>query len=479
MKPVIVNSLFALSFPIFAYAASPTSVTTTVKGNSQQTQAAVAQSHSVQARPASQSTTWKTQNAQNSQPSAKPASDNPNHPTPPLNQYGAVDVNANVPANVQVPPAPADFKPPVLNSEINEWPNLLPSQPILNAKSYLLMDANSGRVLLAYNANQRVAPASLTKLMLLYIAEKALKSGQIHLSDKVTVPRVAWATGGSRMFLRPGMQVTVQQLIDGIIVDSGNDAAVTLATYIAGTQAAFTSLMNHEAKALGMTNTHFTDVMGLPAPYHYSSARDMAILARAIVTKFPQYLGWYDQKSFKFNGIKQYNFNKLLFIYQYADGLKTGSTDAAGYSLISTAKMPNRQLRLVGVVMGAPNPMASATQSKALLSFGFRFFKTQLMYTQGEIIKKIRVYMGKNKDVGVTVAQDLYATYPNNPGQKLAASLNIDKDIQAPITKGQKLGMVVIKLNGKVVNQAPVIAAEANPKGNFWRRMSDKVSSWF
>ena len=422
---------------------------------------------------------WHTQNAQATQPKAQPASDNPSNPKPPLNQYGAVDVNADVPANVQVPPAPENFKPHVIKPEVQVWSNLVPAAPILNAKSYLLMDANTGRILVAYNANQRVAPASLTKLMLLYISEKELVAGRIHLNDELMVPTISWATGGSRMFLKPGMQVTVQQLIPGIIVDSGNDAAVTLARHIAGTQQAFVSMMNHEAKRLGMTNTHFTDVMGLPAPYHFSSAHDMGVLAHAIVEDFPQYLPWFKKKSYTFNHIKQANFNKLLFIYPYADGLKTGSTDVAGYSLVSTAKQPHNPMRLIGVVMGAPSPMASATQSKALLTYGFRFFKSRLMYTAGQTIQQAKVYFGAKQQLAIGVEKDLYATYPNNPGQTLSAKLELRKVIKAPIKKGQVLGKVVVTLNGKLVTSAPVVALEADAKGSWWRRSVDHVKLWF
>ncbi|MDA7742567.1 D-alanyl-D-alanine carboxypeptidase, partial [Francisellaceae bacterium] len=261
----------------------------------------------------------------------------------PLNKYGAVNVDAQVPVNIQVPTAPKNFKAPAVHSAVSLWSNLVPAQPKLDIKSYLLMDAKTGHVIASDHANKRIAPASLTKLMLLYIVEQQLKNGTLTLNQKLTVPTVAWATGGSRMFLKPKTEVSVKELIKGVIVASGNDAAVTLAVNIAGTQSAFVGMMNIEAKKLGMTNTHFSDVMGLPAPNLYSSARDLAMLARHVVLDYPEYYHFFKVKYITYNGIKQPNFNKLLFIDQYADGLKTGSTKAAGYSLIGSEKRPNER----------------------------------------------------------------------------------------------------------------------------------------
>ncbi len=398
---------------------------------------------------------------------------------PPLNQYGSVDVNANVPVAEQVLPKPANFKDPTITPLANQWPDIIPSQPMLNVRSYILMSANTGKILLAYNANKRLPPASLTKLMLLYITQQNLANGSIKLSDKILVPKVAWATGGSRMFLKPGSQVTIQQLIPGIIVDSGNDAAVTLATYIAGTQSAFVDMMNQQAHRLQMTNTHFTDVMGLPAPAHYSSAYDMALLAHAIVHDYPQYLSWFGQKSYRYNGIKQYNFNKLLFIYPDADGLKTGSTASAGFSLVSTAKQPHNPMRLIGVVMGAPSDQASAQDSKALLTYGFRFFKNVLLYPKNTQLEKVRMYFGQNKRLRVGINQALNVTIPAHSGKKLSANLMMNKAIEAPIKKGQVVGTVEVKLGNTLIETTPAVALENNPTGGFWRRLSDHIARWF
>ena len=400
-----------------------------------------------------------------------------NASTLPLNKYGAVDVNAKIPYDVQVPPSLNTVVQPLNNTLVDQWPELIPAQPTLKAKSYLLMDAKTGKVIIAYNANKALPPASLTKLMLLYIAEQELKVGTINLNDKVNVPVVAWATGGSRMFLKPHASVSVKDLISGIIVDSGNDAAVTLATYIAGTQEAFVNMMNQQAKVLGMKNTHFSDVMGLPAPNHYSSAYDLALLARAIINQFPEYYSWYEQKFFTFNGIKQPNYNKLLFIYPYADGLKTGSTGTAGYSLVSSAEQPNNPTRLISVVMSAGSPMASAISAKALFSYGFRFFNTKAIYLAGQPLQQANVSMGKAKKVPVGITKTLFVTYPIVQKSKLSAHLAINDHIEAPVTKGQVLGQVTVMLGDKTLAKVDAVALKNNPKGSWWQRLAQKVTS--
>ncbi len=393
----------------------------------------------------------------------------------PLNKYGAVNVNAKVPYEAQVPPAPADFQAPALNPLVLQWPGVIPTQPDLNVEAYLLMDANSGNILAEYNGNKRLPPASITKLMLVYIAEQQLASGTLHLTDKVNVPQVAWATGGSRMFLKPGSLVTIDQLINGILVDSGNDAAVTLATDIAGSQSSMTDMMNSQAQKLGMTNSHFSTVMGLPAPNLYSSARDLAVLARTMILQFPQNQPWFARKSYTYDNIKQYNFNKLLFIYSYADGMKTGSTAEAGFSLVSTAKMPNDPMRLIAVVLGAPTNNENASASKSLLTYGFRFFQSQMLYPAGKVLTQAPISGGATKTVDVGITQDLYATYPRTSKGKLSADLQLNQNITAPITKGQVLGQVVISLDGKPFSTAPAVAMKDVAKGTWWQQLMN----WF
>ncbi len=399
---------------------------------------------------------------------------------PPLNRYGAVDVNATVPTDIQVPPAPAGFVPPAVNPLTQTWSGQIPTAPSFNnVSSYLLMSAQSGDVIAAFNPNLRVAPASLTKLMLMYIALQALQNGTIHLTDNVRVPTVAWATGGSRMFLSPGSEVSVQNLISGIIVDSGNDAAVTLANYIAGSQENMVNMMNQASVQLGMTNTDFQDVMGLPAPSHYSSARDLAVLTRAIVTQFPNAMPWFGVKFFTYDNIRQANFNKLLFIDPNADGMKTGSTNAAGFSLIGTAKLPNTPGHLIVVMMGADTNMHAAEYGRALLNYGFRYFKTLSVYTQNQVIQTVRIYKGKDKTLPIGTQTPVYVTLPNESGLTVNASLTLPKTLMAPIALGQTVGSVTLSANGKVIKTVPIVALKADPKGNWFRRASDTVALWF
>lgn len=397
----------------------------------------------------------------------------------PLNSYGAVDINAVVPLSAQVPAKPTGFVDPTVTPLANIFVKNVPATPNLNGKSYLLMDANTGTVIAADQPNERLAPASITKLMLLYIAEQSLAQGQIHLDDQVTVQPVAWATGGSRMFLKPGTQVSVRDLISGIIVDSGNDAAVTLALHIAGTQQAMVNMMNQQAAQLGMTNTHFSDVMGLPAPSHYSTAYDLALLGSAIVTQYPQYLSWYGQKWFSYNGIKQPNFNKLLFIDPDAIGLKTGSTSTAGYSLVSAAKRTNNNMMLVGVVLDTPSGDDSAADSKALLTYGFNFFSTKKIYSAGQVLNSARVYAGQDKTTPIGVQNDLNVTLPSSLLNSLSAKLTLNPQLTAPLTQNQTVGKVEILLNNQVIGSVPAVALKANPDGNWWRRICDAVANWF
>lgn len=400
---------------------------------------------------------------------------NKNTPQPPLNRYGAVNVNAHVPYQLQVPAEPKNFKGPKIVSLTQNWPELSPSAPQLSVRSYVLMSPKTGQVIAAYHANQRQAPASLTKLMLLYITAMELNNGTISINSKVRVPTVAWATGGSRMFLNPGSKVELKKLIEGTIVASGNDAAVTIAKYIAGSQSAFVSMMNETAQQMGLTNTHFTDVMGLPAPDHYSSARDMTILAQHITEDFPQYLSWYGQKYFDYNAINQTNYNRLLFIDKNAFGFKTGSTNAAGYSLVGGAKDPQTGMKLISVVMGSTSSESSATDSQALLTYGFRFFKNKEVYPAHSTVMKAKISGGANKYTNVGVNKALWITIPKNTDAHLSAKLLLKKDLSAPIKQGQVVGKIVVSLDGKPLATAPAVALQANAKGSFFQRLKN----WF
>lgn len=353
-------------------------------------------------------------------------------------------------------------------------PLIIPAPPKVNAKNYVLMDANSGKILAAKAMDERLAPASTTKLMTLYITEQALAQGQIDLNDKVRVSKTAWSRGGSRMFLKLGALVTVQRLIEGVIIASGNDACTALAEYIAGNEASFANLMNETAARLGMKDTHYDDSTGLPRPDHYSTAYDLAVLARHVINDFPQYYHFYSEKWINYNGIRQPNRNRLLWREQGVDGLKTGHTKAAGYCLISSGVQHG--MRLLAVVMGTPSDSARANDSQSLLNWGFRFYKTYKLYGANQAITTPRIYMGKNKQVALGLQQDLFVTIPAGEYNMLKASMELQPKLKAPITKGQDYGTVNVTLAGKTIASAPLVALQDDPVGGAWSRMTDRVS---
>ncbi len=352
-----------------------------------------------------------------------------------------------------------------------------PSPPHISAKAYILVDGNSGKIIAKKNANDRLPPASLTKMMTLYVVSNALKSGQIKLTDKVRVSKHAWKMTGSKMFLRAGQVVEISQLIKGIIVDSGNDACVAVAEYVAGSEKNFAEIMNQQAALLGMKNSHFTDSTGLPNKAHYSSAYDLALLARALINDFPEYYSWYKQKWFTFNGIKQPNRNRLLWRVPSVDGLKTGHTDEAGYCLVSAAKKHN--MRLINVILNAPSDASRSNGSERLLTFGFRFFKTHKLYDNGEPITNVRVWKGQNKQVSLGLTEPLYITIPSGQYEQLKVSTVLDNGITAPIKKGQKLGELVVKLHGKMIKSQSLRALNSSNLTHFFGRMSDNISYSF
>jgi serine-type D-Ala-D-Ala carboxypeptidase (penicillin-binding protein 5/6) len=352
-----------------------------------------------------------------------------------------------------------------------QQPTITPSAPNLDVKGYILIDAASGKVLAEKNADMRMAPASLTKLMSLYIISSALKSGSIHLDDKVRVSTKAWQTTGSRMFIKVNDEVPVKDLLQGIIVASGNDASVAMAEYIAGTEETFASMMNAQAKNLGMNNSHFLDSTGLPNPNHYSTPRDLAILAQAITQHFPEDYKLFSEKWFAYNGIRQPNRNRLLWRFQYADGLKTGHTDDAGYCLVSSAI--KNGMRLISVIMGANSDETRTEDSIRLLTFGFRFFETHKLYTGSSTLIKARVWKGVDKEVPMGLAHDFYVTIPTGQYKNIQANIQLNDSIKAPVVKGQSYGKLNIMLNNQVIASEPLIALKSNERGGFWRRMTD------
>lgn len=358
-----------------------------------------------------------------------------------------------------------------------QQPIFTPAAPTIDASGYILIDADSGRVLAEKGADIKMPPASLTKLMSLYIISLALKNGQIHMDDKVRVSDKAWKTEGSRMFIKAGEEVPVKNLLEGVIVASGNDATVALAEHVAGTEDAFTSIMNQEAKILGMTSSHFIDSTGLPNKEHYSTPRDLAVLTQAYIKNFPEDYSFYAEKWFTYNGIKQPNRNRLLWRYQYADGLKTGHTNEAGFCLVASAKKDG--MRLISVVMGEKSETNRTEDSIRLLTYGFRFFETHKLYNAATALTKARVWQGEKREIPLGLADDFYVTVPTGQYKRLQAKLSLNGPIKAPIAKGNVYGTLNVSLNNQVIASKPLIALEDNRAGGFWRRAADSVKYRF
>ncbi|MGI9271619.1 MAG: D-alanyl-D-alanine carboxypeptidase family protein [Woeseiaceae bacterium] len=352
-----------------------------------------------------------------------------------------------------------------------------PAAPIIGATSYLMIDAKTGHELASLQPDNAVPPASLTKLMTAYAVFHSLKGEQITLTDEVTISEKAWRTPGSRMFIEVGKRVSVQDLVQGMIVQSGNDASVALAEYVAGSESVFAELMNQYAAALGMHSSHFVNATGLPDENHYSTARDLSILARAIINEFPEYYRWYSLKEFTFNEIKQPNRNNLLWRDDSVDGMKTGHTDAAGYCLVASAERDG--MRIVTVVLGTSSAKARIDGSQALINYGFRFFETRLLYTAGAEITKARIWKSANEFTALGVMEDMYITVPRGSYDSLESTLNIPAILEAPVAQGQPLAEINITLNGEQVLNEPLRALGDNPAGSFWQRTKDGVSLWF
>jgi D-alanyl-D-alanine carboxypeptidase (penicillin-binding protein 5/6) len=353
----------------------------------------------------------------------------------------------------------------------------LPAPPIIGATSFLIIDAQTGSEMASLEPDKAVAPASLTKLMTAYVVFKNLQEGQIQLSDEVTVSEKAWRAEGSRMFIEVGKRVSVQDLLLGMIVQSGNDASIALAEYVAGSESVFAEMMNQYAQALGMLSSSFRNVTGLPDDDHYSTARDLATLARAIISEFPEYYKWYSVKEFTFNDIKQPNRNNLLWRDESVDGMKTGHTDAAGYCLVSSAERDGT--RVVSVVLGTSSAKARIDGSQALLNYAFRFFETRLLYKAGEEIAKTRVWKSASEYTRLGVLEDLYITVQRGAYDSLESVHNIPAILEAPVAQGQPLAELTISLNGEPLVSEPLRALADNPSGSFWQRTRDSVSLWF
>jgi len=353
----------------------------------------------------------------------------------------------------------------------------VPQPPIIGAKSYFLIDGNTGAELASLKPDERLAPASLTKLMTAYVVFHALRDGQIALADEVPVSEKAWRTEGSRMFIEVGTRVPVEQLLLGMIVQSGNDASVALAEYTAGSEEVFAQLMNQHAQRLGMNASNFMNSTGLPDDNHYSTARDMATLARAIINEFPEYYKWYSVREFEYNGIKQPNRNGLLWRDPSVDGMKTGRTDEAGYCLVSSAARDG--MRIISVVLGTSSAKARVDGSAALLNYGFRFFETRLLYRAGETVATARIWKAAKETTPLGLPDDLYVTIPRGAFDDVESVLNMPATLVAPVAQGQPLAELQVSLHGDELINLPLRALEDNPDGSFWQRTRDGVKLWF
>ena len=346
--------------------------------------------------------------------------------------------------------------------------------PSLAVKAYFLKDFNSGNVIASHKKNERVEPASLTKVMTAYVTFDAIKRGQLKLDQLLPVSEAAWKIEGSKMFIDPKVPVLVDDLLHGLIIQSGNDAAITLAIGVAGSEAQFAELMNKQAAKLGLKNTHFMNSTGLPDNNHYTTAEDLSILASALIRDFPlEYQRLYSVKEYTYNKITQPNRNRLLWLDPNVDGMKTGHTEAAGYCLIASAKRGNS--RLVSVILGAANEAMRATESQRLLNYGFQFFESTLVYKQSQTINTLRIYKGQQETIPTTLSKDFYLTLPKGDYARVKATMTSRQPLLAPIKAGQEVGKITFSLDGKTINEQTLVAGKSVEEAGFFGRMLDSI----
>jgi D-alanyl-D-alanine carboxypeptidase (penicillin-binding protein 5/6) len=352
-----------------------------------------------------------------------------------------------------------------------------PTPPVTQARSYIVVDQQSHRVLAAQQPDLRIEPASLTKLMTAYLTFKAIQAKQLTLDQFLTVSEKGWRTEGSRMFLDLRKPATVNELIHGMIVQSGNDACITLAEAIAGSEEVFAQLMNREAKRLGMKNTHFMNATGLPHEAHYTTASDLVILAQALLRDFPNFYPFYSIKEYTYNNIKQSNRNLLLYRDPNVDGMKTGHTDSAGYCLVASSKQNGR--RLISVVTGEPSESARANDSASLLNYAAQFFETPKLFSAHQVIAPATVYKATVRELKAGFLQDIYLTVAKGQADKITHQFIVKEKLIAPIHQGQVIGKMVVLLEGKSIREIPVVALQTVEEGGFFRRLWDSIRLWF
>lgn len=354
---------------------------------------------------------------------------------------------------------------------------LIPSPPQIAGSSYVLMDPKSGRIIMEENSHERLPPASLTKMMTAYIVERELDEGRIAMSDMVPISVNAWKTEGSRTFVREGTRVSVEDLLRGVIIQSGNDASVALAEFVAGSEGAFVDIMNQQAQLLGMKDTNFVNATGLPSPEHFSTAYDLAMLARAIINDYPENYPLYAEKHFTYNNIRQPNRNSLLWRDDSVDGLKTGHTEEAGYCLVASAK--RNDTRFIAVVMGTNSSEARAQEIQKMLNYGFRYYESERLFRSGQELIEARVWGGQADQLSVGMTEDVYVTIPRGSRNDLESTVDLDSVIKAPIKVGDELGRVKVSYNGEVLVDQPVLALTEVPEGGFFKRIWDAIKLFF
>ncbi|GAB7564297.1 D-alanyl-D-alanine carboxypeptidase family protein [Methylobacillus methanolivorans] len=354
----------------------------------------------------------------------------------------------------------------------------IPQPPALAVKSYQLYDFNSERVIAQQDGASRVEPASLTKIMTAYLAFKALKNGHLTLTQTLPVSVKAWKIEGSKMFIEPNKPVTVDELLHGMIIQSGNDASITLAEGIAGSEEGFAELMNKEAARLGMRDSHYMNATGLPDPQHYTTAHDLALLAAALIRDFPdQYQRLYSVKEYTYNKISQPNRNRLLWLDPYVDGMKTGHTKSAGYCLVTSAKRGDT--RMISVVLGAPSDSARATESQKLLNYGFQFYESKLVYKRGAEVSTLKVWKGAENNLVATVAKNVSITLPKGEYARVKAKVVSQQPLVAPVSAGQQVGTIQFILDDKVIAEHKLVAAKNVEVAGIFGRLLDTIKLWF
>ena len=356
-------------------------------------------------------------------------------------------------------------------------PNQIPPPPALTARAYLLIDHNSGRALASLNENQKLDPASLTKLMTAYAVFRSLRDKRIGIEDPVVISETAWRTGGSRSFVDLGARVPLSILLQGMIIQSGNDASVALAEHVSGSESAFADLMNQYAKELGMRDTNYRNATGLPDPEHYTTATDILKVANAIIGEFPEYYRWYSQKEFTWNGITQSNRNGLLWRDSTVDGMKTGFTDTAGYCLVSSAVRDG--MRLVAVVLGTDSPSGRERESQTLLNYGYRFYETRLLLPAGKALSEARVWKGEAELAGIGVKRDIWVTVPRGTASQLKPTFTLPAQLLAPLDPAIELGKVRVSLADRTIAEAGLFPVKAVATGSLWQQARDSVLLWF